>query len=297
VDVDIFTHRSLDYLVVVDYLSGFIEVDPLPSKRCRDVIDALRRQWARHGIPEVVVSDNNPFNSAEFKAFSSRWEFCHVTSSPNYSQSNGRAENAVKTVKRLMDKAYEAGSDPLLALLEWRNTPAEASNLSPAQIMYGRQTRTLMPSCATQLKTGAATDQSKAALHRSKAKQAAYYNKGASERERDPIQPGQTVRVKFADGEWRKAQTVKALPNRAYDVRLPDGTTRRRTSRHIRVTSEQPLVIQTPDDQPPGAQSDTTGERAASSSKPSGEGRLGNEPGPTVTRYGRVINKPLRFRE
>jgi len=258
VGVDIFTHMSNDYLVTVDYLSGYFEVDPLTSKRGKDVIDALRRQFARHGIPETVVSDNSPFNSREFKTFASRWEFKHVTSSPNYSQSNGRAENAVKTVKRLMQKAAESGTDPLLAILEWRNTPAESSNLSPAQIMFGRQTRTLIPSCLTKLKgqpaTAAANDQHRAALKRSKDKQAAYYNRSASSTERDIIDPGQTVRVKFADGDWRKAEVIKPLPNRAYDVRLPDGTERRRTSRHVRTFREKPIIFQT--SEPPGDDDD-----------------------------------------
>jgi len=283
-------------------LSGFFEIDPLPSKRGKDVIDALRRQFARHGIPETVVSDNSPFNSHDFKTFASRWEFNHVHSSPNYSQSNGRAENAVKTVKRLMQKAAEAETDPLLAILEWRNTPAESSNLSPAHIMFGRQTRTLMPSCLNKLKSqpaaAAADDQHRAALLRSKEKQATYYNRSASSTERDTIDPGQTVRVKFADGDWRKAEVIRSLPNRAYDVRLPDGTERRRTSRHVRISKERPLIFQT--NEPSGEQQQQpdqkcedrpSGERTATSAE---NGPMTDRP--TVTRSGRTICKPARYR-
>ena len=45
------------------------------------------------------------------------------TSSPHYPQSNGRAENAVKTCKSLLKKAKASGEDPLLALLDWRTDP------------------------------------------------------------------------------------------------------------------------------------------------------------------------------
>ena len=59
--------------------------------------------------------DNSPqFASAKFQDFS--WDFEHRASSPAYPQSNGRAENAVKTVKRLIKCAKRAGSDHLLAI-------------------------------------------------------------------------------------------------------------------------------------------------------------------------------------
>ena len=142
VGTDIFSFHGKDYLITVDYLSGYFEVDRLPSKKATDVIYALRQQFARHGISSEVMSDGSPFGATEFKAFADRWEFVHTTGSPRFPQSNGRAENAVKTAKRLMIKATESGSDPLFALLDWRNTPSEQLGASPAQLMFGRRTRT-----------------------------------------------------------------------------------------------------------------------------------------------------------
>ena len=154
--VDIFIFHGQDYLMTVDYLSGFFEVDRLPSKKVSDVVYALRHQFARYGIPLELVSDNSPFGSAEFRAFAERWEFKHTTSSPRYAQSNGRAENALKVAKRLMRKANEAGNDPLLALLDWRNTPSEQLGPSPAQLMFGRRTRTRLPTTDALLATPSA---------------------------------------------------------------------------------------------------------------------------------------------
>ena len=68
----------------------------------------LKQQFARHGIPDIVFSDNSPFLSREFKIFAANYEFRHDTSSPRYPQSNGKVENAIKTAKRLMTKAIEA---------------------------------------------------------------------------------------------------------------------------------------------------------------------------------------------
>ena len=98
---DIFTFHSQDYLITVDYLSGFFEVDRLPSKKIKDVVYALKTNFARHGIPSKLVTDNSPFGSLEFAEFAKAWEFEHTTISPRYSQSNGRVENSVKTAKRL----------------------------------------------------------------------------------------------------------------------------------------------------------------------------------------------------
>jgi len=110
VGTDIFIHDGQDYLITVDYLSHYFEVDRLPSKQSKDVVYVLRQQFARHGIPTTVVSDNSPFGSEELSDFARKWQFEHITSSPNYSQSNGKAEAAVKMAKILMRKATEAES-------------------------------------------------------------------------------------------------------------------------------------------------------------------------------------------
>ena len=83
----------------------------------------MRAQFARHGVPEVVMSDNGPqFSCGEFREFAQIWDFEHVTSSPRYHQSNGQVERAIGTVKNIVKKAMEDGSDVQLALLNFRNT-------------------------------------------------------------------------------------------------------------------------------------------------------------------------------
>ena len=103
----------------------------------------MKAQIARHGIPDVIITDNGPpFNSREFKDFAEKFEFEHVTSSPRYPQSNGKAENAVKIVKTLMRKCVLDKKDPFLALIDWRNTANETIGLSAAERLFGRKTRT-----------------------------------------------------------------------------------------------------------------------------------------------------------
>ena len=142
VGCEIFTCNNRDYLCTVDYFSDYFEIDELhKAKTGAAVIGKLKKRFATHGIPDIFHSDNGPpFNSNEFSAFAAMYEFEHVTSSPEYPQSNGKVENAVKTSKNLMKKAASTNSDFQLALLDWRNTPTEGMQSSPAQRKFGRRT-------------------------------------------------------------------------------------------------------------------------------------------------------------
>ena len=100
-----------------DYYSNFIEVERINKVTTRGVIKALNSMFSRYGAPDVVISDNGPqFDSAEFAAFGKTWKFQHQTSSPRYPQSNGKAENAVKTIKQLFKKCHAADQSEYRAL-------------------------------------------------------------------------------------------------------------------------------------------------------------------------------------
>jgi len=256
VGVDIFTFHDQNYLITVDYLSGFFEVDRLPSKRVCDIIYILKTQFARHGIPDCVFSDNSPFGAQEFKQFAKLYEFTTANSSPIYPQSNGRTENAVKTCKRLMTKALENKADPFLALLDWRNTPSEQLKQSPVQLLFGRRTRTKLPAAQCLLRTPD-TEAARDALAAAKHKQASYYNRGT--KEKPTLAIGQTVRFKRSDNaDWEKGAIKEILPYRSYEVQLEDGTTRRRTSRHVRFSAEPPIVVGDVAEEPPIVERYTT---------------------------------------
>lgn len=121
VGTDLFEWKKVEYLLVVDYYSHYIEIAKLTSTSAASVITHLESIFCRHGIPERVTSDNGPHtdNSATaFEEFSKEYGFTHVTSSPKHPQANGAAERAVKTVKQLLTK----NRDPYLAMLVYRST-------------------------------------------------------------------------------------------------------------------------------------------------------------------------------
>lgn len=142
VGTDLFELNKHNYVLVVDYFSRFPEVVKLTSTTSANVISALKSVFSRHGIPEVVRSDNGPqYASAEFSTFASSYGFQHITSSPRYPQSNGLAERCVQTVKNLLKKS----SDPYQSLLSYRSTPLSWCDLSPAELSMGRRLRTSLP--------------------------------------------------------------------------------------------------------------------------------------------------------
>ena len=142
VGTDLFELNKDNYVLVVDYFSRFPEVVKLTSTTSANVISALKSVFSRHGIPEIVRSDNGPqYASAEFSTFASSYGFQHVTSSPRYPQSNGLAERCVQTVKNLLKKS----NDPYQSLLSYRSTPLTWCDLSPAELSMGRRLRTSLP--------------------------------------------------------------------------------------------------------------------------------------------------------
>ena len=181
VGCDIFTLDEKDYLCTVDYFSGYFEIDHLERKTARAIIARLKRHFSNHGIPNLFQSDNGPpFDSQEFRDFAAAYEFELVTSSPNYAQSNGRIENAVKTAKQLMKKSKQARTDFYLALLDWRNTLTDVVDCSPVQRLCGRRTRTLLPTATSLLKLSI-TPGVREKPPKKKERQTYYYNRGTRE--------------------------------------------------------------------------------------------------------------------
>ena len=129
IGTDLFQHKDTTYLLVVDYFSRYPKIAKLTDTTSKGVIAALRPMFARHGIPEVVRSDNGPqYVSQEMTDFATSYGFTQVTSSPHYPRSNGLAERTVKTVKAMLKKS----KDPHLALLNRvllvRSEPSTAVN-------------------------------------------------------------------------------------------------------------------------------------------------------------------------
>ena len=223
-------------LVVCDYYSNYIEVESLQKCNSSGTIKAFKVLFARYGVPDTLVSDNGPqFASKEFSTFAKTWGFVHITSSPGYPQSNGKAENAVRTVKRLFKKCHESGESEFLALLDWRNTPTEGIGLSPAQRFLGRRCKTLLPVTVSKLQPTFYTD--KKPQDQQRERQKTYYNQHTKELK--PIQSGQTVRIRLpGKSTWSTGVCKGRVGPRSYKVQV-GATIYRRNRRHVMTTKEK----------------------------------------------------------
>ena len=193
VAADQFKFHGKDYIVIVDFYSDFIEVKMLEENTSSAVIEFLKEQFSRHGLPDILVTDSGPqFRSQEFKQFTHSWEFVHVSFSPHHHKSNGKVEAAVKVAKSLFKKALNDNKDPWLALLDQRNTPTESLGSSPVQRLMSRRTRTLLPTATNLLypKVPENVDH----LLRLKRQKAKFYHDRSS-RVLPEIEIGQDVRV------------------------------------------------------------------------------------------------------
>ena len=238
VGADLFELGQQNFLILVDYCSSYFEVQELKRITSTTVITACKVQFARHGIPDVLITDSGTqFSSSEFAKFAEAWKFEHKTSSSHHPQSNGKAENAVKICKNLLKKARADNRDPLLAFLDWRNTPTEGLGTSPVRRLMGRRTRTRLPT-HTKLLKPQLDSETEAKLAQRKQKQELQYNKKSQPLL--PIQPGRAIRKKLpGDTKWSLGSCVKALPNRSYEVEVA-GRRYRRKRRQLRTTADAP---------------------------------------------------------
>lgn len=141
VGTDLFHWKQGTFLLIIDNYSRYIEVAKLDRLSAEEVIKHTKSVFARHGIPEIVMSDNGPqYSSQEYAEFARTYQFKHITSSPHYPQSNGEAERAVGTVKSLLKK----NMDPYLALLSYCSTPLQ-NGYSPSELLMGRILRSTLP--------------------------------------------------------------------------------------------------------------------------------------------------------
>ena len=228
VGTDLFFWAGKYYMVNVDYASSFFELDYLPNTTFDMIVGKLKHHIARHGRPEYLISDYGPqYTSSVMKKMLQQWGIAHHTSYPGNSQAYGVAEASMKTDKRLLRKCKAASEDPYLGLLNVPNTPKQNIGPSPAQILLGRRTNTLVPTLIKKLKAQYDVNE-----YKNDAKANAYENvksRDLTKRSADDnvrIQP-----IKSGQNEWREETVDKALSNSSYIVKTSDGRSYQRNRR------------------------------------------------------------------
>ena len=137
------------WLVIVDAKSKWPEVIEMRSTSSQKVIEALKRVFAIHGLPEEIVSDNGPqFASQEFREYCEQRGITWTPTPPYHPNSNGEAERMVQTFKKGLKKGIKDGKHRTQAaldvLFQYRATQHPATGKSPAEMLMGRKLRTAL---------------------------------------------------------------------------------------------------------------------------------------------------------
>ena len=92
VGADLFSWSGNDYLLTIDYFSGWWEVERLNDTTTTAVTRVLKTHFGRWGIPSTLISEHGPqFMAAQFQMFLSEWVIQHHTSAPGHPNANGTA--------------------------------------------------------------------------------------------------------------------------------------------------------------------------------------------------------------
>jgi hypothetical protein len=238
--IDYFFLKGHKYLLYADRYSGWltivkIKLDQGDSKFLKKHLSNL---FSVYGAPNEISCDGgSPFNSHDFREFLITWGINLRQSSAYYAQSNGRAELAVKVAKRLLCGNSGPNGDidndrVARALLQYRNTPLQGVDLSPAQILYGRVLKDHMPimpdvyNIRGEWKVSA--DKRESALQKRHVKTIETYN--THTKTLPELYEREHVAVQNQNGthptRWDKTGTVvECLPHRQYKIKM-DGSGR-----------------------------------------------------------------------
>lgn len=198
------------------------------------VVTAMKAIFARHGIPEELVSDGGPpFNSESVQKFFKKWNVLHQITSPHFPRANGQVERAVQTLKNSLTKAEEDGKDLFVVLLDYRIQPS-TDLPSPAELLMGRRLRFFLPSHPDRFKPKFPIKKAKASLKKRQETQNKYANRNAIQLPK--LQNNAKVWFRHKLNEpWKQGTIVQiGLQPRSYIIKGEDGRIYRRNRFYVR---------------------------------------------------------------
>lgn len=145
------TLRGNEYiLTVMDHYSRYVEAIPLPSQRAARVTRALVDEvFSRHGIPEVVLTDQGRnFTSGVVQELCRKLNIKKVQTTAYHPEANGRLERVHRTLVTMMKPWLRPDGrnwDEWLpfALMAYRGGPHRGTGFTPNLLTYGREINTL----------------------------------------------------------------------------------------------------------------------------------------------------------
>ena len=182
-------------------------------------IEVLRSLFARHRLPEQLLSDNVPqFISAEFKKFIEGNRIKHIMSAPHHPASNCLTESFVQTLKRTLKDSPNDSKSIHHSLAQFLFEHCETTNVASSELFLKRKLRTcfvlMMPNTKQHVK---------------QADQKQHHDKRAKSQ---PMFPGTTVLVREYNrpNKWIPGVILQKLGPVTFSIAINNGRT---VNRHI----------------------------------------------------------------
>ena len=231
---DFFDLEGHKFLAFADRFSWWLEVERLPTNSFRHVKRIFLRWFRTYGVPAEIATDGGPpFQSYDYKQFCQSWNVRQRLSSAYYPQSNGRAEAAVKSAKRILEGNIDPISGALdtdaaaRAIMTHRNTPCQDTGIARSVLLFGHPIRDHLPRHDRELRKEwtAIDDAREVALAKRAAKEVPTTGKPL-----EPLDIGDSVQIQNQSGnhptKWHNTGIIsECLPNRQYRV-IVDGSRR-----------------------------------------------------------------------
>ena len=93
-------------LVVVDYVSKWVEAIALPTNDSKVVVKFLKKNiFTRFGVPRVIISDRGShFQNHHFEALLAKYGVKYKVAFAYHPQTNGQTKVSNKKLKRILEK-------------------------------------------------------------------------------------------------------------------------------------------------------------------------------------------------
>ncbi|GJV79521.1 reverse transcriptase domain-containing protein [Tanacetum coccineum] len=131
-------------LVAIDYVSKWVEAQAFSTNDAQNVVNFLKRLFARFGIPKALINDRGThFCNHQIEKAMKRYGVVHRFSTAYHPQTNGQVENTNRAIKRILEKtignnrkdwSYKL-DDALWAFRTAFKTPL---GTTPFRIIYGK---------------------------------------------------------------------------------------------------------------------------------------------------------------
>ena len=139
------TRNNNQYIIVtVDYFTKWVEAEPTENITSSDIIKFLINVFARHGVPQVITTDNGvQFTSDMTKIFLDLYDVYVKFVATYHPESNGLTENRNKEIGKLLRLLGRKNQDwdEVLPSALWalRTTKNTATGHSSFELVYGRE--------------------------------------------------------------------------------------------------------------------------------------------------------------